>query len=167
MYKPVEKKKRGEEIEKKKITMSVVSYLLGSREGKKGYSTSCVTARPARVRIMAPSSFAKPTGSSWAAPPEHALDDSCESVLRAFASLPIDLVLDHLQVEDKGLSVDEAQARLRVKGPNKLHSQKPPSWFILLLKVIPNPFNLLLIFLAIINASIPPPDWVSSPPLLF
>lgn len=109
---------------------------------------SATTLVPATTRAFA-----------WAAPPEHALDNTPESILRAFASIPMDQVLDHLQVEKQGLSGDEAAARLRVKGPNTLRSQKPPSWFILLLKVIPNPFNVLLIFLAIINISIPPPDW--------
>lgn len=106
-------------------------------------------------------SLATAPGHSWVSPPEHALDNSSESILRAFASLPIDLVLDHLQVSCTGLTDDEAQSRLAVKGPNTLRSEKPPSWFILLLKVIPNAFNFLLIFLAIITAAMPDHDWVS------
>lgn len=102
----------------------------------------------------------KAFGDTWPSPPEHALDNSCESILRAFASLPVDLALDHLQVDRTGLSDDEASLRLAVKGPNTLQSQKPPSWFILLLKVIPNAFNLLLVFLAIITIAMPDHDWV-------
>ncbi|KAM3456569.1 hypothetical protein BB8028_0003g10490 [Beauveria bassiana] len=138
--------------------MSVFSKFMGSHGMKKSYSSS-VKSGLTPLQSATPVASAKTNGLAWGAPPEHALDNTSESILRAFASLPMDQVLDHLQVERQGLSGDEAEARLRVKGPNTLRSQKPPSWFILLLKVIPNPFNLLLIFLAIINASIPPPDW--------
>lgn len=133
---------------------------MSARSSKKSYSLSAksgLTPLQSATPVMA----TKTSGLAWGAPPEHALDNTSESILRAFASLPLDQVLDHLQVEYEGLSHDEVEARLRVKGSNTLRSQKPPSWFILLLKVIPNPFNILLIFLAIINASIPPPDWVS------
>ncbi|TQV95429.1 Mg-transporting ATPase [Cordyceps javanica] len=138
--------------------MSVFFNLLGFRGVKRSHSSPLKSGlMPLQsVTSVAP---ARADGLAWATPPEHAPDTTSESVLRAFASLPTDQVLDHLQVERDGLSGAEAEARLRVKGPNTLRSQKPPSWFILLLKVIPNPFNILLIFLAIINASIPPPDW--------
>ncbi|KAJ4154756.1 hypothetical protein LMH87_000035 [Akanthomyces muscarius] len=138
--------------------MSIFSKLMSSRGAKKSYSSS-VKSGLTPLQSATPVTTAKTSGLAWGAPPELALDNTTESILRAFASLPLDQVLDHLQVEQEGLSCHEAEARLRVKGPNTLRSQKPPSWFILLLKVIPNPFNILLIFLAIINASIPPPDW--------
>ncbi|KAH7123169.1 hypothetical protein EDB81DRAFT_913339 [Dactylonectria macrodidyma] len=73
--------------------------------------------------------------------------------------MPVVLALNYLQTGLSGISEVEAAARRRVKGPNVLSSQKPPSWFILLLSVIPNPFNILLVFLAIINVAIPPPNW--------
>ncbi|OAQ96270.1 hypothetical protein LLEC1_02235 [Akanthomyces lecanii] len=138
--------------------MSAIFNLMSSHGAKKSYASSLkssLTPWQSATRITA----AKTSGLAWGAPPEHALNNTSESILRAFASLSPDQVLDHLQVEQDGLSRDEAEARLRVKGLNTLRSQKPPSWFILLLKVIPNPFNLLLIFLAIISVSIPPPDW--------
>lgn len=141
--------------------MSVLTTLMGSSGAKKQAYVSSSAAPGCLTPWQSATPLArKDNGPAWAAPPEHALDNSSESVLRAFASLPVDHVLDHLQVEHQGLAGEEAKARLRVKGPNTLRSQKPPSWFILLLKVIPNPFNILLIFLAIINAAIPPPDWV-------
>lgn len=113
------------------------------------------------LRGFRPSETSFQSTASWLLLPEHVQDSSSESILRAFASLPIDLALDHLQVSCTGLTDEEAQSRLAVKGPNTLSSQKPPSWFILLLKVIPNAFNLLLIFLAIITAAMPDHDWVS------
>jgi len=76
--------------------------------------------------------------------------------------MPMEAVLDHLGTSPTGLSSVEAAERRLVKGPNVLSSHQPPSWFMLLLSVVPNPFNILLIFLAIINAAIPPPNWVSN-----
>jgi len=76
--------------------------------------------------------------------------------------MPMEAVLDHLGTSLAGLSNIEAADRRLVKGPKVLSSHQPPSWFMLLLSVIPNPFNILLIFLAIINAAIPPPNWVSN-----
>jgi Mg2+-importing ATPase len=75
--------------------------------------------------------------------------------------MPLESVLSHLQTGVNGISDAEAESRHHVKGPNVLSSQKPPSCVMLLLSVIPNPFNILLVFLAIINAAIPPPNWVS------
>lgn len=98
---------------------------------------------------------------SWQGLPESARGASVDGILRAFAFMPVELVLDHLQTGQNGISEAESASRRHVKGPNALSSQKPPSWFTLLLSVIPNPFNLLLIFLAIINVAMPPPNWVS------
>lgn len=100
-------------------------------------------------------------GRTWYSPPENALTFDPEAVLNSFASLPLEAVLDHLQTAANGLTDLDADARLQVKGANTLPSQHSPSKLLLLLKVIPNPFNILLLALAIVNASIPPPDWVS------
>lgn len=119
---------------------------------------------PTRLRLRAlnrPLHGAAPTTMSWQDLPESARGSSLDGILRAFACMPVELVLNHLQTGLNGISEAEAIARRQVKGPNVLSSQKPPSWFMLLLSVIPNPFNLLLIFLAIINAAVPPPNWVS------
>lgn len=98
----------------------------------------------------------------WQALPGSGGVASRDDILRAFACMPTEAVLDHLVTSPDGLSNNEAAARRSVKGPNVLSSQKPPSWFMLLLSVVPNPFNILLLFLAIINIAIPPPNWVSS-----
>lgn len=100
----------------------------------------------------------------WQASPEPAQDDTQEGLLRGFASMPIELVLNHLASSEHGISDTEALARRRLHGRNAVSSQSPPSGFILFLSIIPNPFNILLVFLAIINAAMPPPNWVS--PLL-
>lgn len=74
--------------------------------------------------------------------------------------MPVEQALEHLQTQLEGLGDDEVDTRRLVKGPNVLPSQKPPSWLMTLLGAIPNPFNLLLIFLAVITAAVPPRDWV-------
>ena len=101
-----------------------------------------------------------PTPPSWRDLPPCARDGSPESVLHAFSSMVASETLNHLQSRNDGLTNDEAHARRELVGPNILSSQKPPSWFLLLISTIPNPFNLLLICLATINAAIPPPNWV-------
>ncbi|QUC17578.1 uncharacterized protein UV8b_01819 [Ustilaginoidea virens] len=96
---------------------------------------------------------------TWLNVPSLAHDSSAEAVLMAFASMELDMVLDHLQTQRDGLSDQEADARRSIKGPNVLPTHTAPSWIITLLKAIPNPFNVLLIILAILNAAIPPGSW--------
>ncbi|CAI6094640.1 unnamed protein product [Clonostachys chloroleuca] len=96
---------------------------------------------------------------AWQVSPETTHTDREEGVLRAFASMPINSVFDHLASGEHGISDMEATARRRIHGQNVVSSRKPVSWFMLLLSVIPNPFNLLLVFLAIINAAVPPANW--------
>jgi Mg2+-importing ATPase len=71
-------------------------------------------------------------------------------------------VLAELDAHRDGLTADEAKARLKSHGPNVVTSSKPPSWWWLLLSVIPNPFNLLLGFIAIISVASPERSWVSA-----
>jgi P-type Mg2+ transporter len=70
-----------------------------------------------------------------------------------------EMALGHLQATLSGLAGDEAAKRLRLKGPNLLSIKKPPTWWQLLLSVIPNPFNILLGLLAVISVATPPPQW--------
>ncbi|PFH61499.1 hypothetical protein XA68_17156 [Ophiocordyceps unilateralis] len=98
---------------------------------------------------------------AWARPLLSARDDSPEAVLAAFASAPVDHTLEHLLTDVDGLTEAEAAIRRSIKGPNVLPTQKPPSWIHTLLSAIPNPFNILLIFLAIINAVVPERKWAS------
>ncbi|KAM5374768.1 hypothetical protein ACJZ2D_006262 [Fusarium nematophilum] len=95
----------------------------------------------------------------WQEKPESAQTGTHEGILRAFAHMPVKSVFDHPGTGAHGISEIEAATRRHIQGHNLLSSQKPPSWFMLLLLVIPNPFNILLIFLAIINAALPSPNW--------
>ncbi|KAF5667253.1 magnesium-translocating P-type ATPase [Fusarium heterosporum] len=96
---------------------------------------------------------------AWQLSPEGADDGSHEAILRQFASMHADVALDHLVSSYHGITSDEAASRRRVHGQNVVSSRKPQSWFMLLLSVIPNPFNILLAFLAIFNIAMPPPNW--------
>lgn len=102
-----------------------------------------------------------PASMSWLGLPPSARDASPEAVLAAYAALPADQALGLLQTHREGLPGAEADVRRVVRGPNILPTQRPPSWILTLLAAIPNPFSVLLIFLAIINASVPDRDWVS------
>ncbi|KND89115.1 Magnesium-transporting ATPase, P-type 1 [Tolypocladium ophioglossoides CBS 100239] len=126
---------------------------------------SAVMARlPARLAGKRASSW--PTTMSSNELPPSAPDASPEAVLTAFAMMPTDLALEHLQTHKGGLTDFEADTRRAIKGSNLLPTQKPPSWILTLLVAIPNPFNILLIFLAIINASVPDRDWAGVTVLL-
>lgn len=142
--------------------MSLFSKILGSRRAKLYPATKSGLIS---LRHQNPLSTVKQAGLSWDSLPENAPDTSSESILRAFASMSVGQVLDLLKIDQKGLSSEEASSRLRLKGPNILRSQKRPGWVILLLKVIPNPFNILLVILAILNVAIPPAQWVSTSPV--
>ncbi|KAG6032795.1 hypothetical protein E4U41_007125 [Claviceps citrina] len=100
-----------------------------------------------------------PAKMSWLNIPSHATDASAEAVLMAFAGMEPDMVLDHLQTHRDGLTDEQADVRRSIKGPNILPTHVAPSWVITLLKAIPNPFNVLLIILAVLNAAIPPGSW--------
>jgi len=65
----------------------------------------------------------------------------------------------HLHATTDGLTQEEVSLRLQIKGRNLLSTKKPPTWWQLLLSVIPNPFNILLALLAIISVCTPPPAW--------
>ncbi|KJZ75190.1 hypothetical protein HIM_05384 [Hirsutella minnesotensis 3608] len=119
---------------------------------------------PKRLRGKRSASW--PPGMSWAALPSSAKDATPESVLTSFALMPPEYVLEHLQTQVDGLTDAEAQARKVIKGANVLPTQRPPSWILTLLAAIPNPFNVLLVFLAIINASVPDRNWAGITVLL-
>ncbi|PHH88453.1 hypothetical protein CDD83_7518 [Cordyceps sp. RAO-2017] len=117
--------------------------------------------------LRATSSAPRMAGAAWAALPATARDDTPDSVLTAFASLSAVQALEHLQTGTDGLTAFEADARRAVKGVNVLPTQRPPSWILTLLAAVPNPFNILLFFLAIINISVPERNWASITILLF
>lgn len=88
-------------------------------------------------------------------------ENTHKAVLLRFAQMDADDVLDELRAHRSGLTTAEATARLSSLGYNIVTSKKPPSWWWLLLSVIPNPFNLLLGFIAIISVASPERSWVS------
>ncbi|KAJ6438171.1 Mg-transporting ATPase [Purpureocillium lavendulum] len=98
-------------------------------------------------------------GASWAELPPLARDASAEAVLGAFAGMTTDAALNHLQTQRDGLTEFEADARREFKGANVLPTHKPPSWIMTFLRAIPNPFNALLFFLAIIQLALPDRDY--------
>ncbi|KAF8849484.1 magnesium-translocating P-type ATPase [Acephala macrosclerotiorum] len=73
--------------------------------------------------------------------------------------MPIDTAITHLQSNEDGLSKEEVEARTKCVGPNILSTKKPPAWWQILLSVLPNPFNILLVIIAIISVAAPPPQW--------
>ncbi|KAK5011705.1 hypothetical protein LTR39_004466, partial [Cryomyces antarcticus] len=67
--------------------------------------------------------------------------------------------LAQLQTSMSGLTPEEVLVRLKIRGPNLLSTVKPPKWWQLLLSILPNPFNILLVLLAIISVATPSPSW--------
>lgn len=70
-----------------------------------------------------------------------------------------DTALAYMESRRTGLTEGEAATRLDAVGANILSSTKPLAWWRLLLSVIPNPFNVLLILLAVLSVAAPPPNW--------
>jgi P-type Mg2+ transporter len=89
----------------------------------------------------------------------HDRKHSPESALMAIASMTLETALSHLQSSCQGLSQEEAAIRLKLTEENLLSTHKPPTWWQLLLRVLPNSFNILLILLAIISVATPSPQW--------
>ncbi len=90
---------------------------------------------------------------------KHDRQRSAESVLVAIASLPSAEAINYLQGDYQGLTQDEALRRLKITGQNLISTNKPPTWWQLLLSVLPNSFNFLLSLLAIISVATPTPQW--------
>lgn len=67
--------------------------------------------------------------------------------------------MEQLRTSHAGLIQEEAAERLASKGANLLSTKKPPTWWQLLLAILPNPFNILLGLLAIISLATPRPQW--------
>ncbi|KAF4440072.1 PMR1-Ca++-transporting P-type ATPase located in Golgi [Fusarium austroafricanum] len=95
----------------------------------------------------------------WQLTPDRASKDTPEDILRWIASMDADMALGHLVSSNDGITEAEAKTRLAVHGENVVSSRKPQHWFMLLLSVLPNPFNILLVFLAILNVAMPDPSW--------
>jgi len=67
------------------------------------------------------------------------------------AHLDVDTALHLLNTSLEGLSESQARSYLEKYGLNEIAREKPPKWYIQLLKTFQNPLAILLIFLAIIS----------------
>jgi Mg2+-importing ATPase len=95
---------------------------------------------------------------SWHKSPA-AHGSSYEEILQAYASMPPDIAIDHLEAGYDGLTQEEVAVRLKAAGPNILSTNRPPTWWQLALSVLPNPFNVLLALVAVISVATPPSQW--------
>ncbi|CRK39351.1 hypothetical protein BN1708_001589 [Verticillium longisporum] len=86
-------------------------------------------------------------------------DNSAESRIRQYAEMDEIQLLAEFHSVRHGLTTTEAAYRRKIHGLNIVSSKKPPSWWLLLLLVLPNPFNLLLTFIAIISVASPGRSW--------
>lgn len=71
--------------------------------------------------------------------------------LFSFAKMPIPDLLYTFNTCVEGLTEYEVKDRLKSFGLNEIAHEKPPSWYVLLLKNFTIPFNVLLLFLAVVN----------------
>jgi Mg2+-importing ATPase len=90
---------------------------------------------------------------------QHDRKRSSEDILMAMSSMTPEAALGYLQSDYGGLSEEEIAKRLSLAGHNVLSTNKPPTWWQLLLRVLPNAFNFLLILLATISVATPSPQW--------
>lgn len=92
---------------------------------------------------------------------------SAEEALRSMAQMDPDALFSTLDTSSHGLTEHEASRRLQAGGANIISFKKPPSWWLLILKIIPNPFNLLLGVIAVISVASPQPSWETFGVLIF
>lgn len=60
-------------------------------------------------------------------------------------------VFQELRSSEKGLEQKEARSRFKEFGPNEIAHEKPPSWYILILRNFCNPFVLLLLSIDLVS----------------
>jgi Mg2+-importing ATPase len=82
-----------------------------------------------------------------------------ESTLREISTQAPHITFRQLDSTTEGLAEDEAAQRLRLLGKNSLTTKEALCWWRLLLRVLVNPFNLLLAVLASISIAAPDPRW--------
>jgi Mg2+-importing ATPase len=68
-----------------------------------------------------------------------------------YAKKDIDDVLRSLGTDKDGLTIEEAEKRLKVYGPNEVTHEKPTPWYIFFLESFINPFIGILAFIAIVS----------------
>lgn len=74
-----------------------------------------------------------------------------EKFLLDFAKNNITDVFTSLESTNNGLTKEEAEKRIKKSGLNEIASEKPVTWYRQLFDALRNPFNLLLLVLAIIS----------------
>jgi Mg2+-importing ATPase len=79
--------------------------------------------------------------------------------IRILASFQADRVLAYFESRREGLTMAEVEARMKLVGLNVLSVRKPLQWWRILLHSLPDPFNILLVALAIIAVVTPAPSW--------
>lgn len=85
---------------------------------------------------------------------QRAISDLPAKVLEtlvAIAQDDVEAVLESLHSSLSGLSALESQRRIEQYGLNEIASEKPPQWYLQLLKTFANPLAILLIVLALIS----------------
>lgn len=85
-----------------------------------------------------------------------------ERYLRILSSFPADRVLAYFKTSLHGLDACEISRRQGLVGQkNVLSVRKPHAWWKVLLWSVPNPFNILLVLLAVIAVATPSPSWAN------
>lgn len=99
----------------------------------------------------------EPNSRNWSKAAEK-LGSTHEEILRAYSIMPAEEAMSNLQSSQSGLRQEEVEARTKIVGENILSVKKPMTWWMILLSVLPNPFNFLLVVIAIISVAAPPPQ---------
>lgn len=74
-----------------------------------------------------------------------------EAALVKYSKMALPELLQLLNTSSEGLLESEARRRIEQFGLNQIAHERPPSWYVLLLKNFANPFIVLLILLAIVS----------------
>jgi Mg2+-importing ATPase len=83
----------------------------------------------------------------------------CEIALIAMCSISSNDTIEKLGSSKMGLETGEADTRLKRCGQNVLSSKKPPTWWQLALAALLDWFNGILVVIAIVNLTVPPPQF--------
>lgn len=80
-------------------------------------------------------------------------DSEVLSTLSQASSESISSLFESLRSAPEGLTVDQVEKKREEFGPNLVITEKPPSWYLQLFRCFINPFNLVLLTLAIVSLS--------------
>lgn len=77
--------------------------------------------------------------------------DTVLSRLADYARMDVDDVLTSLGTDRDGLTVEEAERRLKMYGPNELVHERPPRWYVQLVRAFTSPFTGILTLIAAVS----------------